>query len=56
VKYTERKILLKYLKILPDLKIILLDHQNNYGGRSNVDDNAAKSFNLLATSLNVLHN
>jgi len=32
-----------------------LDHQNNYIERLSVDDNAAKSFNIL-TSLNVLHN
>jgi len=33
-----------------------LDHQNNYVKRLNIDDNAAKNFNILATSLNVLHN
>jgi len=33
-----------------------LDHQNNYVERLNVDDNSAKNFNTLATSLSVLHN
>jgi len=33
-----------------------LDHQNNYIERLKVDDNAAKSFNILAISLKVLHN
>jgi len=40
-----------------------MDHQNNYCNNINnykkrlsVDDNAAKSFNILAISLNVLHN
>jgi len=48
----EKIILLKYLKVLlvTDLKIILLDRQNNYGERLNVDDNTAKSFNVLATN------
>jgi len=31
-----------------------LDHKNNYIKR--LSDNAAKSFNILAISLNVLHN
>jgi len=54
----ERTVLLKYLKILldTDMKIILLDHQNNYVERLNIDDNTAKSFNVLLTNLNVLHN
>jgi len=34
----------------------LLDHQNNYVERLSVDNNAAKNFNILVTSLNVLHN
>ena len=38
-----------------NLKIILLGHQNNYVERLNVCDNAAKSFNFLTTSLNVLY-
>jgi len=34
--YTERKILLKYVKILLDAVLkIILDHQNNYAGYSN---------------------
>jgi len=33
----------------------LLDHQNNYAERLNVDDKAAKNFDILATSLNILH-
>jgi len=33
-----------------------LDSQNNYVERLSVDDNDAKNFNILATSLNVLHN
>jgi len=34
----------------------LLNRQNNYVERSSVNDNAAKSFNILAvTSLNALH-
>jgi len=47
-------VLWNYLKIYLsiDLKIILLD-QNNYVERLNIDDKAAKSFNILATSLNV---
>jgi len=32
------------------LKIILLDHQNNYVERLDVDDNTAENFNILAVS------
>jgi len=32
------------------MKIILLDPQNNYIESLNVDNNAAKNFNILATS------
>jgi len=39
-----------------DLKIILLDHENNNVERLTVDDRIAKNFNIPATSLNVLHN
>jgi len=39
-----------------DLKIILLDHQNNYVGNSSIMSNAAKSFDILTTNLSVLHN
>ena len=31
-------------------------HQNNYVKCSSIDDNTTKGFNILATSLNVLHN
>jgi len=43
------------LKLDTDLKIILLDYQNNYVKRMS-DDNAAKSFNILVTSLSILYN
>jgi len=33
-----------------------LDHQNNYIERLSVDDNAAKSFNILVTNWNILYN
>jgi len=36
------------------LKIILLDHQNNYV--KSFDDNATKSFDILAINLSVLYN
>jgi len=39
-----------------DLEIILLRHQNNYVGISSIMSNAAKSFDILATSLFVPHN
>jgi len=39
----------KIIQLNTDLKIILLE-------RLNVDNKAAKSFNILAISLNVLHN
>jgi len=41
-------ILIKYLKmqIHTDLKIILLDHQNNYVGNSSMISNVAKSFDI----------
>jgi len=35
----------------------LLDHQNNYVGRSTITNkNVAKNFDILTTRLNVLHN
>jgi len=51
-------ILLKQLKIEvdTDLKITLLDHRNNYVGNSSMMSNAAKSFDIPAISLSVLHN
>jgi len=36
-------------------KIILLNYQNNYLERLKIDK-TAKSFNILATSLSILHN
>jgi len=39
-----------------DLKIISLTHQNNYVERSSIMSNTAKSFDILATILGVLHN
>jgi len=39
-----------------DLKMILLDHQNNYVRNSSMMSNDAKNFYILATSLNVAHN
>lgn len=43
--------LLKFLKILldADLKIILLEPQNNYVGRSSIMSDAAQSFNILCS-------
>jgi len=38
-----------------DLKIILLDHQNNFVEILKISCNAAKNFDILATSLSVLH-
>jgi len=38
-----------------DLKIILLDHQNNFVGTLKIMSNAAKNFDILADSLSVLH-
>ena len=37
-------------------KIIISDHQSNYVGRSSIMSNAVKKFDILATSLSVLHN
>jgi len=50
----ERTVLLKFLKNLATvLKIIMLACQNNYVGRSDIMSNAAKNFEILATSLNL---
>jgi len=38
------------------LKIIILDHQNNYVGNSSIMSNTTKNLDILATSLSVLHN
>jgi len=39
-----------------DLKIILLGHQNNFVGTSKIMSNISKNFDILATSLSILHN
>jgi len=39
-----------------DLEIILLGHRNNFVGILKIMGNAAKNFDILATSLSVLHN
>jgi len=39
-----------------DLKIILLNYQNNFVGTLKIMSNAVKIFYILTTSLNVLHN
>jgi len=45
-------------KILPDTdsKIILLNHQNNFVGILKIMSNATENFDILATSLGILHN
>jgi len=53
------KILLKdFAKILldTDLKTILLDHQNNFVRTLKIMTNAVKNFDILASSLSILHN
>jgi len=37
-----------------DLKIILLNHQNNFVGILKIMRNAAKNFNILATSFYII--
>jgi len=37
-----------------DLKIILLDYQNNYVEKSSIMNKTAKNFDILATSLNLI--
>jgi len=39
-----------------DLKIIWLDYQNNYVGRSSMMGSVAKNFNIRTTSLSVVCN
>jgi len=39
-----------------DLKIILLDHQNNFVGTLKTINNGAKNFDILIISLSVLYN
>jgi len=51
----ERTILLRDLKFCwTELKIILLDHQNNFVGILKITSDTAKNFDILATS--VLYN
>jgi len=38
------------------MKIILLDYQNNYVKHLSFGYKAAKSFNILSITLNILHN
>jgi len=46
--YTKRTILLKDKILLDiDLKIILLDHQNNFVGTLKIMNNVAKNFDIL---------
>ena len=54
----ERTVFLKYLKIQldTDLKIILLDHQNNYVGRSSQLLDCQNFLQPCSSRLNVLHN
>jgi len=57
VNNTKRTILLKFKILLnTNLKIILLDHQNNFVEILKIISNAAKNFNILATNLIILHN
>jgi len=39
-----------------DLKIILLEHQNNFVRTLKIISNAVKNFDILATNSSVLHN
>jgi len=39
-----------------DLKIILLNHQNNFVGILKIISNTTKNFDILTTSLSVLYN
>jgi len=39
-----------------DLKIVLLDYQNNFVRTLKIMSNAAKSFDILTISLSVLYN
>jgi len=56
--YTGETILLKYVKIQLNtvLKIILLEHENNYVGNSSMTSNVAKNLYILATSSSIHHN
>jgi len=52
--YTGKNKFAEGSKILLDLKTILLNHQNNFVRTLNIMNNAAKNFDILATSLSVL--
>jgi len=56
--YMERTSFAERSKILLDisLKIILLNHQNNFVGTLKIMSNAAKNFDILTINLSVLHN
>jgi len=45
-----------YILLDIDLKLILMDHQNNFVGILKLISNVAKNVDILATSLSVLHN
>jgi len=49
--------LLKYLKICldSDLKIMLMNHRNNYIEHSNIISNISKNFDNLTINFNVLY-
>ena len=46
----------QFAKVSKNLKIILLDHKNNYIKNSNIISNVAKYFDSLVISLSLLHN
>jgi len=58
----ERTILLKFLKLYVERTILLRDlkfgyrYENNFVKTLKIMNNAAKNFDILATSLSVLHN
>jgi len=52
--YTERTILLDLKLLDTDLKIILLDYQNNFVRILIIISDAAKNFYILAISLSII--
>jgi len=52
--YTERTILLNLKLLDTDLKIILLDYQNNFVRILIIMSDAAKNFYILAASLSII--
>jgi len=56
IKYTERTEFCWRQNFAGYLKIILLNHQNNFVGILKILNNAAESFDILAISLSVLRN